>query len=486
MHDWNAPDPKVWKGAPPRVVDESLRDGLQSASVKDPPLDRKLAILHTMAAIGVDAVSLGLPAAGARAVHDTTELAREVVRSRIPIQATAAARTVDSDVRAIVDVSQKAGLSIEVYSFVGCSPIRRFVEGWTVPWLLERIGSSCRVAVAAGLPYCLVLEDTTRTPPDILKEVFAAAIENGAKRICLCDTVGHADARGTRNLVRFARETLDALGAPGIELDWHGHNDRGLALGNAIEAALAGAHGVHGTAGGIGERCGNVPMEHLVATLAAMGARPAISDEALDVYRELAVGDFGEDTDLPARGPVVEAIAAIRLKVNGDAVEVAVKPSRTLLEMLRYDLDLVGSKQGCDEGECGACTVIVDGEPVLSCLTLATSCANRNVETVESLHGVPSLDRLLDAFDQTGAGQCGFCTSGMLMSAQALLRKEPRPSRQRIREAISGNLCRCTGYGTILDAIEIAAGTRPDLDRGPLPGEECPPKPLPSYGERKK
>src|SRR5450631_3741608 len=147
--DWNAPDPKVWKGAPPRVVDESLRDGLQSPSVRDPPLDRKLAILHTMAAIGVDAVSLGLPAAGPRAVFDTTELAKEVVRSRIPIAATAAARTVDADVRAIIDVSQRAGLSIEVYAFVGCSPIRRFVEGWTVPWLIERIESSCKVALEA-------------------------------------------------------------------------------------------------------------------------------------------------------------------------------------------------------------------------------------------------------------------------------------------------------------------------------------------------
>ena len=483
-YDWNRPDPAGWKRRP-RVVDETLRDGLQSASVIDPPLDTKLAILHAIASIGVDAASLGLPAAGPRAARETLELARELARARLPIRATAAARTTEADVGAIVDVSQQSGLALDVYAFIGCSPIRRYVESWSIPWLVERIRASAGVARRANLRYCLVLEDTTRTTPDVLREVFAAGVDAGATRICLCDTVGHADPRGVRQLVTFARETLASLGAPEVELEWHGHNDRGLALGNALEAARANVDGVHGTAGGIGERTGNVPTEHLVQQLAAMGARPPVSDAALARYCEL-----GAASHEPAREPasthakVAEPLVPVRMRVNGDPIAIAVPPSRTLLEVLRHDLDLVGTKQGCDEGECGACTVLLDGEPVLACLTLAASCAEREIVTVESLSGAPALDPLLDAFDRTGAGQCGFCTSGMLLSAKALLAREPHPSRQRIREAISGNLGRCTGYGPIVDAIEIAAGGGPATLNPPLPGTECPPKPLPPYGAR--
>ena len=154
--------------------------------------------------------------------------------------------------------------------------------------------------------------------------------------------------------------------------------------------------------------------------------------------------------------------------------------------MLRYDLDLIGTKQGCDKGDCGACTVLVDGEASLSCLTLALNCAGRKVTTVESLKGMPSLEPLLDTFDRLGAGQCGFCTPGMLVTAKALLMKDLRPSREAIREAISGNLCRCTGYGPIVDAIELAA----QIERGEvLPSTDLPgvnaPAPLPSHGTRR-
>jgi 2-isopropylmalate synthase len=477
MYDWNQPDPASWR-RPPRVVDETLRDGLQSASTVDPPLDRKLAILHTMAAIGVDFVSLGLPAAGPRARADVLELAREVARSRLRFRPTAAARTTEADVRVIAEVSQAAGVAIDVYAFIGCSPIRRYVEGWSEEWLLDRVRTSAEVARRANLTYCLVMEDTTRTPPETVRAVFGAALEAGATRVCVCDTVGHADPRGATNLVAFARSTLASLGAPDTEIDWHGHNDRGLALGNAIAAARAGATGVHGSAGGVGERTGNVPIEHLVVQLAALSARPDVPGAALDAYRAIAVPDVGA---APRQAPREETPVRVRMRVNGEAVDLFVKPSRTLLEVLRYDLDLVATKQGCDEGECGACTVLLDGTPVLACLTLAAACGGHDVVTPESLSGEPALDPLLDAFDRTGAGQCGFCTSGMLMSAKALLAREPRPSRDQIKQAISGNLCRCTGYGTILDAIEIAAGTRPAPGDAPRPGQEHLPKPLPPY-----
>ena len=167
----------------------------------------------------------------------------------------------------------------------------------------------------------------------------------------------------------------------------------------------------------------------------------------------------------------------ITLTINGDLTELFVHPSQTLLEVLRYDLGLIGTKQGCDKGDCGACTVLLDGEPVLGCLTLAVSCAGRSVTTVES---IPRADPLLESFDCHGAGQCGFCTPGMLMTAKGLLSKEKTPSRETIRTAISGNLCRCTGYGPIVEAIAaVGEGTVK-----PAKKEKLPP-PLPSYGALK-
>jgi aerobic-type carbon monoxide dehydrogenase small subunit (CoxS/CutS family) len=145
------------------------------------------------------------------------------------------------------------------------------------------------------------------------------------------------------------------------------------------------------------------------------------------------------------------------LRVNGEDVEVSFAPYKTLLEVLREDLDLTGTKHGCELGECGACAVLVDGEPQLSCLVLAVECEGRRIDTVEGLADGSTLHPLQTAFADLGAAQCGYCTPGILMTAKALLEKEPNPSRQRIAEAISGNLCRCTGYQQIFEAIEEAA-----------------------------
>ena len=153
-------------------------------------------------------------------------------------------------------------------------------------------------------------------------------------------------------------------------------------------------------------------------------------------------------------------LLSLHLIVNGDAVTRAVPPERTLLEFLRYDLGLTGSKQGCDKGDCGACTVLVDGKTVLACLTLALTLNGARVETVESLAHGTSLHPLQDAFVRHGAAQCGFCTPGMLMSAKALLDANGSPTRDEIKRALSGNLCRCTGYTKILDAVEDAARPR--------------------------
>lgn len=486
MHDWNQSVSGGWRGRKIAIVDESLRDGLQSPSVIDPPIEKKIAILHAMASLGVDAVSVGLPAAGPRAVRDAGLLAAEIARERLPFRATAAARTVANDVNAIAEASQYAGIPIDVYAFIGSSPIRYLVESWTIDWLLDHVKIAGEAARRANLPYCLVLEDTTRTNPELLSLLYKAAVDVGAVRICICDTVGHADARGTAEVIAFARRTLEAMGAPHLELDWHGHNDRGLALGNAIVAAESGIDGIHATTGGFGERTGNVMMEHLVLALHAMGARGAVSQPAIEEYSRVALGSI-DASRVQHAAPVGEALVPLSLVVNGDVVRTSVQPSRTLLELLRYDLDLVGTKQGCDEGDCGACTVLLDGEPVLSCLTLAVSCEGRDVTTVESLAGAPKLDPLLDAFDHHGAGQCGFCTGGMLMTAKGLLRRDPLPSRETIKMAISGNLCRCTGYNPIVDAIEQAS--RASLDDTPRPaiaGVEWSPAPLPPHAARRK
>jgi carbon-monoxide dehydrogenase small subunit len=149
--------------------------------------------------------------------------------------------------------------------------------------------------------------------------------------------------------------------------------------------------------------------------------------------------------------------AHLKLLVNGEPYETVFAPYKTLLELLREDLALTGTKHGCELGECGACAVLVDGEPQLSCLVLALECEGRSVETVEGLSRGAELHPLQAAFADLGAAQCGYCTPGILMTAKALLEKEKNPSRDRIKEAISGNLCRCTGYQQIFEAIEEAA-----------------------------
>ena len=147
----------------------------------------------------------------------------------------------------------------------------------------------------------------------------------------------------------------------------------------------------------------------------------------------------------------------VELNINGEAYDLAIVPSRTLLEVLREDAGLTGTKHGCEQGECGLCTVLVDGAPQFSCLTLVVEVQGSEIRTVEGLARGGELHPLQQAFAEKGASQCGYCTSGMLMSAQALLERNPAPTRSEIREALAGNLCRCTGYLAILDAVELAA-----------------------------
>ena len=163
----------------------------------------------------------------------------------------------------------------------------------------------------------------------------------------------------------------------------------------------------------------------------------------------------------------------VELAVNGERHQVALEPRATLLEAIRYTLRLTGSKQGCDKGDCGACTVLVDGTPTLSCISLAVQAKGHEITTIEGLAKKGRMHAVQDAFDLCGALQCGFCQSGMMLSAAALLERNPKPTRDEIKYALSGNLCRCTGYTQIIDAVEVASGQRtiPERDERPTTGK---------------
>jgi 2-isopropylmalate synthase len=197
-------------------------------------------------------------------------LAKEIVDNDLPISANCAARTVKADIEPIVEVSQATGLRFEVGAFLGSSPIRKYAEGWQSSMLRRATEEAVTFAVSEGLDVMYVTEDTTRSQPETLHELYTTAIECGAGRICLADTVGHATPHGVRQLVRFARELVKDTGED-VKVDWHGHRDRGLGLANCLAAIEEGVDRVHATALGIGERCGNAEMDLLLVNMKLLG-----------------------------------------------------------------------------------------------------------------------------------------------------------------------------------------------------------------------
>jgi 2-isopropylmalate synthase len=259
------------RGRKVMLDDETLRDGLQNPSVFDPPIEEKIKILHLIEALGIDTANIGLPGAGPRAYADTEALAQEIARGKMKIRPNCAARTLETDIRPIAEISQKTGIAIEAATFLGSSPIRRFVEDWTVDYLLRTTEKAVKFAVAQGLPVMYVTEDTIRTDADTVKQLYKTAIECGAKAAVLCDTVGHATPMGAYALVKFVREEVVAPSGEKIRVDWHGHCDRGLAIANSLAAILAGADQIHGAANSLGERVGNTPMELMLVNLKLLG-----------------------------------------------------------------------------------------------------------------------------------------------------------------------------------------------------------------------
>ena len=270
IYDWNVEGERPPK--PTRRIefdDETLRDGLQSPSVTDPSLDEKIRILHYMAAVGVDSADLGLPGAGPHVQKTVERLAREIVEQKLPVGGSAAGRTHENDVRPIVEISQRVGLPLCCDLFIGSSPIRQFSEEWELDWIVQQSVKAVAFAVKEGLPVMYVTEDTTRAKPEDIEKLYTAAIDAGATRVCIADTVGHATPWGTRNVVSFVRKLVDRVN-PKVKVDWHGHNDRGLGVINSIAALEAGADRVHGSAAGIGERVGNTPIDILMVNLKLM------------------------------------------------------------------------------------------------------------------------------------------------------------------------------------------------------------------------
>src|SRR5580704_4338819 len=268
IYDWNvAAAPLIAPGTCVLLNDETLRDGLQNPSAHDPSIEEKIEILYLMEALGIDSLNIGLPGAGPRAVEHVVALAREIVTKRLKIKPNCAARTIEADIRPIAEISQRVGMAIEAATFLGSSPIRRLVEDWTVDHLERTTEKAVRFAVEHGLPSMYVTEDTVRTDADTVKRLYSCAIRNGARAIVLCDTVGHATPSGAYNLVKFAVDEIVKPSGKNIRVDWHGHNDRGLAVANSLAAIAGGANQVHAAANALGERVGNTPMELMLVNL---------------------------------------------------------------------------------------------------------------------------------------------------------------------------------------------------------------------------
>ena len=327
IFDWNELGRKgriIPKGV--EFFDETLRDGLQNPSVDDPNIDHKLRLLHLMSSIGIHVADIGLPGSSQRAFDDVLRMCKEISDNDLPIKVACAGRTVVGDITPMIDISQKAGMPVQIYTFIGSSPIRQFAEDWDIDTILKRSAEAIDVGVKAGLPVTYVTEDTTRSRPDVLATLFKMAIDHGASRICLCDTVGHATPDGVRNLIEFTKSVIIGSGAD-VGIDWHGHNDRGLALENALWALEFGAERVHGTALGIGERVGNAQMELILLNLKLLGLLEEQDLTKLLDYCSTAANAVG--WNVPINYPLVgrdafrtatgvHAAAIIKAKNKGD------------------------------------------------------------------------------------------------------------------------------------------------------------------------
>jgi 2-isopropylmalate synthase len=327
VFDWAQKGPHKFD-TPMHVMldDETLRDGLQSPSVTDPSVETKLRILHLIDSLGIETADVGLPGSGPRQYDAVERLCREIADNKMRVKPNCAGRTLQVDIKPMAEISQKTGVGIEACLFIGSSPIRQYAEEWDLEMVLKHTKDAVEFAVDEGLEVMYVTEDTVRSSPDHLQILLKAAIDAGAKRVCLCDTVGAAIPEGTMNLVHWVKQLIEGLGVD-VGIDWHGHRDRGLGMANTLAAIQAGATRVHGTALGIGERVGNTNMEQILINLKLLGLRDddlsvlteyvEVVSEAVNLPIPLNTPIVGADAFRTATG--VHAAAVIKAQRKGDA-----------------------------------------------------------------------------------------------------------------------------------------------------------------------
>jgi 2-isopropylmalate synthase len=334
IYDWNTIDYEIARNPSnhPHGVwfdDETLRDGLQSPSARNPEIEQKIELIDYMEKLGIQKVDLGLPGAGPFHIGHIDAMLTHMGENGYELRPGCAVRTVVSDIEPLVELQAKHERQIQASAFLGTSPIRQFAEGWTMERILSTAEKAVTFAVDNDIPVMFVTEDTTRSKPEDIKAVYTRAIELGADRICVCDTCGHVTPNGVRKLLTFIQDEVipDAgVKRADIEVNWHGHQDRGLGVANNLAAVEAGADVIHGTALGVGERAGNAPLDQTLVNLSLMGVinndLTALNDymRKAHEYIEVALPHnypvFGEDAFETGTG--VHASAVIKAIKKGD------------------------------------------------------------------------------------------------------------------------------------------------------------------------
>tara|TARA_B100000963_G_scaffold253779_1_gene222356 strand:+ start:12972 stop:14228 length:1257 start_codon:yes stop_codon:yes gene_type:complete len=279
IYDWNVIDYEINRNPAnhPHDLwfdDETLRDGLQSPSARNPTIEEKKELLTYMEKLGIQKVDLGLPGAGPFHREHINAMLSHIIGNDFEIRPGAAVRTLMQDIEPLVEMQENHGISIQASAFLGTSPIRQYTEGWTMDKLISTMEKAVSYAVENEVPVMFVTEDTTRSNPDDVKAIYHRAMELGVRRLCVCDTCGHVTPNGVKKLLNFIDEEVIKDGGykrHEIEVNWHGHQDRGLGVANNIAAVEAGADVIHGTALGVGERAGNAPLDQTLVNLKLMG-----------------------------------------------------------------------------------------------------------------------------------------------------------------------------------------------------------------------
>tara|TARA_S200000501_G_scaffold9626_1_gene8628 strand:+ start:7161 stop:8420 length:1260 start_codon:yes stop_codon:yes gene_type:complete len=334
IFDWNAIDYEITREPDnhPHELwfdDETLRDGLQSPSAINPTIEQKLELIDFMEKLGIQKVDLGLPGAGPQHVGHIDSMLGHIRDRGYSLRPGCAVRTLVSDIEPLVELQSKHEIQIQASAFLGTSPIRQYAEGWTMDRIMSTAESAVNFAVGNDIPVMFVTEDTTRSNPEDIKKVYSRAMELGASRICVCDTCGHVTPNGVKKLLGFIQDEVipdSGFKRREIEVNWHGHQDRGLGVANNLAAYEAGADVIHGTALGVGERSGNAPIDQTLVNLSLMGVinndLRSLSDYMKKAHQYVGVAlprnypVFGEDAFETGTG--VHASAVIKAMNKGD------------------------------------------------------------------------------------------------------------------------------------------------------------------------